>query len=76
MINHTANNNATDKLKTALAKEAIQNLFVVKNHQFDLSTEEGIHYAVNYTVDHLLQQKIENGEIQVLATDNSIGTTR
>lgn len=64
MINCKVNANAMDELKTELVKETVQSLLMLKDHQFDLSTEEGIHEAVNYTVDHLLQQKIKNGEIQ------------
>ncbi|MBF6955409.1 hypothetical protein M9Y34_16665 [Acinetobacter baumannii] len=64
MIDHKVNTNAMNKLKTELVKETVQSLLMLKDHHFDLSTEEGIHEAVNYTVDHLLQQKIKNGEIQ------------
>lgn len=76
MITHTANTDAVLMLKTTLVKETVRSLLVLKNHQFDLSTTEGIHYAVNCTVDSLLQQKIENAEIHILDIDNTIGTAQ
>jgi hypothetical protein len=71
MISYTVNTDALLTLKTALVKETVQSLLMLKKHQFDLSTEEGIDYAVNCTVDSLLQQKIKNNEIQVLEQGNS-----
>ncbi|CAM2983765.1 hypothetical protein [Acinetobacter celticus] len=71
MISHTVNTDALLTLKTALVKETVQSLLMLKKHQFDLSTEKGIDYAVNCTVDSLLQQKIKNNEIQVLEQGNS-----
>lgn len=66
MINYTVTADEINKLKTELIKETVQSLLMRKNQQFDLSTEEGIDYAVNCTLDYLLQQKIQNGEIQVI----------
>lgn len=71
MINYTVKTNAMNKLKTELVKETIQSLFMIKSNQFDLSTERDIQYAVNCAVDNLLQQKIKNGEIQVIEQSNS-----
>lgn len=70
MITHTANTNALLTLKTAIVKETVQSLLMLKNDQFNINTEDGIHYAVNCTVDNLLKQKIENGEIQVFEHNN------
>lgn len=73
MTNHKENTNAMDELKTELVKETLQTLLTLKDHQFDLSTEERIHDAVNYTLNDLLQQKIQNGEIKVIEQSNSSG---
>lgn len=73
MTNHKENTNAMDELKTELVKETLQILLTLKDHQFDLSTEERIHDAVNYTLNDLLQQKIQNGEIKVIEQSNSSG---
>lgn len=73
MIDHKENTNAMDELKTELVKETLQRLLTLKDHQFDLSTEERIHDAVNYTLNDLLQQKIQNGEIKVIEQSNSSG---
>ncbi|MFV5514774.1 hypothetical protein [Acinetobacter gerneri] len=75
MTNHKENTNANamDELKTELVKETLQILLTRKDHQFDLSTEERIHDAVNYTLNALLQQKIQNGEIKVIEQSNSSG---
>lgn len=75
MINHAVHTDAMNKLKAALVKETIQSLLMLKNNQFDLSTEENIHYAVNCAVDDLLNQKIKSGEIQILNHDLSCTET-
>jgi len=71
VIANTAQIQEMNKLKTELVTETIQSLFMIKSTQFDFSTERGIQYAVNCTVDNLLQQKIKNGEIQVIEQGNS-----
>lgn len=71
VITNTAQIDEMNKLKTELVKETLQNLLMLRSNQFDLSTEENIKYAVNCTVDNLLQQKIKNNEIQVLEQGNS-----
>jgi hypothetical protein len=55
-----------DKLKNELVQETLQSLRMDKDNRFDLSTEEGIHQAVDYLVDVHLQQKIANGEVQII----------
>lgn len=66
VITNTAQIDEMGKLKAELIKETVQSLLMRKNQRFDLSTEKGIDYAVNCTLDDLLQQKIQNGEIQVI----------
>ncbi|WP_180116121.1 hypothetical protein [Acinetobacter sp. YH12140] len=66
VITNTAQIDEMGKLKAELIKETVQSLLMRKNQRFDLSTEKGIDYAVNCTFDDLLQQKIQNGEIQVI----------
>lgn len=73
MINYTVTADKINKLKTELIKETVQSLLMRKNQQFNLSTEEGIDYAVNCTLDDLLQQKIQNGDIQVIEQGNPNG---
>lgn len=73
VITNTAQIDEMGKLKAELIKEIIQSLLMHKNQQFDLSTEKGIDYAVNYTLDDLLQQKIQNGDIQVIEQGNPNG---
>lgn len=60
-----------NKLKNELVQETLQSLRMDKDNRFDLSTEEGIHQAVDYLVDFHLQQKIENGEIQIITSPQS-----
>jgi len=59
-------NSEANKLKNELVQETLQSLRMNKGNRFDLSTEEGIHQAVDYLVDLHLQQKIANGEIQII----------
>lgn len=59
-------NPEANKLKNELIQETLQNLRMNKDNRFDLSTEEGIYQAVDYLVDFHLQQKIANGEIQII----------
>lgn len=73
MIDKTNRIQGMDKLKTELIIQTVQCLLMLKSNQFDLSTEEGIHYAVNCTIDDLVEQKIKNGEIPVIEQDNSSG---
>lgn len=70
MIDKTNRIQEMDKLKTELIIQTVQCLLMLKTNQFDLSTEEGIHYAVNCTIDDLLERKINNGEIQAIAQSN------
>ncbi|MCG2607846.1 hypothetical protein LZZ98_04745 [Acinetobacter sp. SM34] len=73
MINKTVRIQEVDKLKTELIIQTVQHLLMLKSNQFDLSTEKNIEYAANCILDDLLQQKIQNGEIQVIEQDNSSG---
>lgn len=75
VITSTAQIDEMNKLKTRLVKETVQSLPMLKSNQFDLSTEEGIHYTVNCTVDNLLQQKIKNGEIQVIEQSSTLANS-
>lgn len=61
-------NPEANKLKNELVQETLQSLRMNKDNQFDLSTEEGIHQAVDYLVDFRLQQKIANGELQIITS--------
>lgn len=71
VITNTAHTQEMDKLKTELMKETVHCLLMLKSNQFDLSTEEGIHYAVNCTIDDLVEKKIKNSEISVIEQGNS-----
>ena len=71
MIKQLAKTNLTpeaNKLKNELVQETLQSLRMNKDNRFDLSAEEGIHQAVDYLVDFHLQQKIKNGEIQIITS--------
>lgn len=57
-----------NKLKNELVQETLQSLRMDKDNRFDLTAEEGIHQAVDYLVDFHLQQKIVNGEIQIITS--------
>ena len=71
MIDKTNRIQEMDKLKTELIIQTVKCLLMFKSNQFDLRTEEGFHYAVNCTIDDLVEQKIKNGEIPVIEQDNS-----
>lgn len=69
MIKQIAKTNLSpeaDKLKNELVQETLQSLRMNKDNRFDLSTEEGIHQVVDYLVNFHVQQKIVNGEIQII----------
>lgn len=61
-----------DKLKDELVQVTLQSLRMNKDYQFNISTEEGIHQAVDYLVDFHLQQKIANGEVQIITLPNTV----
>lgn len=65
-------NPEADKLKNELIQETLQSLRMNKDNRFDLSTEEGIHQVVDYLVDFHLQQKIENGEVQIMTSPTTV----
>lgn len=60
-----------NKLKNELVQETIQSLLINKDSRFDLRTEEGINQAVDCMVKFHLQQKIANGEIQMITSSQT-----